>query len=79
MIIIYSSIIGIALLMELSSKINTNNIVKKITLCFIIVGCFIHLAGKDNALIELGILGYFIAEIALCYLGKRRSNERAIN
>lgn len=73
--LIYSLIIILAFTIELSTKVNTNNIIKKISLALIIVGCLVHLAHRDNFLIEIGLLGYFSADFIIHLM--RKHNRRA--
>jgi len=69
--IIYYLLIGLCLLMELSSTINTRNIARKLALAEIIIGCALHLALKENYLIELGIFSYLLIDVLICFFAKR--------
>lgn len=55
------SIVG--LWAECSSKVDTRNILKKIGLGIIILGCLVELSGHSNQLIEFGAFSYIIADI----------------
>jgi hypothetical protein len=69
---IYYLLIALCLLMELSSRVNTHNIGKKVALALIIIGCSLLIAGKSNQLVELGIFGYLLIDVIVCFLTKRK-------
>jgi hypothetical protein len=76
--LIYLLIILSAFFSELSCKINTENIIKKIAIGLIIVGCWLGLANKPNNLIYFGVLGYFAVNITTSYYHseKRRLSDK---
>lgn len=55
-----------------STKINTDNIIKLVGIGFIAVGALVELAGRNSLLIEYGILFYFIANLITAYLGNQK-------
>lgn len=60
--IIYFSILILAIVMEVGSY-NTDNSLKKLALLLMILGCLFHLGNRNQPLIELGMLLYFIIEV----------------
>lgn len=75
---LYLALFGAAMAVELSIKVNTENILKKIGIGFIAVGSLVELYGKDSNFIEYGALIYLIANLisAYCTNRKRRSNDK---
>ena len=79
MSLFYIALAVICIYMELSSKVNTTNIINKFGLTFIIIGCLLHLSGKDNVLIEIGTFLHFICELIHFNLNhKRRNTDKTI-
>lgn len=78
MIILYTTLILLAFWAEISIKCDTHNIIKKFGLLLVILGCFGHLAHKDNCLIEIGVLCYISMDMLKAYLVKsnRRKSDR---
>jgi asparagine N-glycosylation enzyme membrane subunit Stt3 len=76
--LIYLLIIFSAFFSELSCKVNTESITKKIALGLMIVGCLLSMADKQNHLIYFGVLGYFAINIATSYFHreKRRISDK---
>lgn len=74
---LYLALFGAAIAVELSLKINTENILKKIGIGFIAVGALVEFTGKNSLFIEIGILTYLMANIisAYCTNRKRRYND----
>jgi hypothetical protein len=79
--IIYFLIFVMAGLSEFSNKCDTRNLIKKLSIGMIMVGALVLMAGKDNNLIEFGILGVFLSELLIAYLGKRqrRAYDKVVN
>ena len=77
-ILFYSVLIALCVYMELSSKVNTDNILNKIGIGFIIVGSIIkiyavsHHIPHENHLVCIGIFLHFICEINYGYKRKNR-------
>jgi hypothetical protein len=67
-------LIATCLFMWSSSKINTYTFLKILGLGLIIIGAIINIAGKQNSLIEIGLLFYFSCESIVAYF--RKQNER---
>ena len=72
---LYLALFGACIAVELSLKVNTDNILKKIGIGFIAVGALVEFAGKDSAFIEIGILTYLVANICSAYCTKRKRRE----
>ena len=68
----YYLIIAICAFAEVSSKINTQNIIKKFGLLLIIIGAIAHLSLKQNSLIEYGIMCYIAIDFINAYIRKDR-------
>jgi hypothetical protein len=68
----YYLIIAICTFAEISTKINTRNLVKKFGLLLIILGAIIHLSHKENSLIEYGIMCYISIDFINAYIRKDR-------
>lgn len=60
----------LGLFAECSKRIDTRNILKKIGLGIIILGCIVELSGHTNELIELGAFSYILADIWRKFNGK---------
>lgn len=75
---LYLALFGACIAVELSPKIYTDNILKKISIGFIAVGALVEFAGHDSIFIDIGILAYLVANIctAYCSKPKRRSADR---
>lgn len=56
---------------ELSPKVDTTNIIKKIGICLMIIGALIEIAGKHNDLPIIGIAVYFSANILSAHFTMR--------
>ncbi len=69
---IYLLLFTLCIAVELSEKINTDNILKKIGIGFIAVGALIAYAGKINDLVEIGVLIYLSANICSAYCSTRK-------
>lgn len=63
MIYVYILFSLIGILAECSKRINTRNILKKVGLGIIILGCLVELSGHENELIEIGAFSYIAADI----------------
>jgi hypothetical protein len=83
--ILYIVIIALALHAFLSEKINTEAVLKKFWILFIILGSLIDFSQLDkvnpipNYFIEIGLLFYFVSNIIRAYFHKldRRASDRA--
>ena len=64
-------LIGLCLIMEFASDVDTSNIGKKFALLLIIIGASLEVGGRPNGLIEVGILGYLMIDVLICYMSKR--------
>lgn len=75
---LYLALFGACIAVELSPKIHTDNILKKIAIGFIAVGALVEYTGRDSHFIEVGILTYLVANLctAYCSKPKRRSVDR---
>lgn len=63
---------------ELSLKVNTTNVIKKVGIGFIAVGALAQFGGGHSSFVEIGILIYLISNILSAYvLGhtKRKSDN----
>lgn len=63
MTLLYILLALVCIYMEISTKVNTRNIINKIGLTFIVVGCLVHLSDKPNVLIEIGVFLHFVCEV----------------
>jgi hypothetical protein len=79
MSIVYFIIIISVLLAWGSSRINTDTFLKIFGMGLIILGCLIHIAGKNNNFIEYGVICYFACELLNAYLRKERKHEAKTN
>jgi type III secretory pathway component EscR len=68
----YYLIIVICLFTELSTRINTGNLVKKFGLLLMILGAIIYLQNKPNSLILYGIMCYISIDFINAYIRKDR-------
>ena len=75
---LYLALFGACIAVELSPKIHTDNILKKIAIGFIAVGALVEYVGRESIFIEIGILSYLIANLctAYCFNPKRRSADK---
>jgi hypothetical protein len=75
---LYLALFGACIAVELSPKIHTENILKKIAIGFIAVGALVEFYGRNSVFIEVGILVYLVANLATAYCSnpKRRSVDR---
>ena len=66
------------LLVELSPRINTENVIKKVGIGFVMVGALVEMTGKDSVFIEIGLIIYLVANLcsAYCTRRKRRLADR---
>jgi hypothetical protein len=64
--------------MEISSKINTDNIIEKVGLSVIFLGCVISLQGRWNHLIPIGTCVYVASVLlrGLIATHRRRMSDR---
>jgi len=67
---LYLLLFSACIAVELSSKINTNNCIKKVGIGFIAVGALVSYASERSEFIEIGILIYLIANIFNAYFLK---------
>ena len=67
----------LCLLIELSPRINTDNILKKIGVGFIMVGALVDIAGSQSQFIEMGLVIYLVTNLLSAYVfeRKRRAGE----
>ena len=72
---LYLTLFGACIAVELSEKINTENIIKKVGIGFIAVGALVEFAGRDSVFIEIGVLTYLAANICSAYCTKRKRRE----
>lgn len=72
---LYLMLFSVCIAVELSDKIHTDNILKKIAIGFISVGALVEFAGKQSLLIEIGILTYLIANICTAYVFQPRRRK----
>lgn len=79
--LIYLTIIVCAFFAEIFPKIDTSTVLKKLSLCVVIVGALVSLAGKQNYLIEFGVILYFVDKIieSQFYYQKRRRVDHSAN
>lgn len=73
--IIYISLIIAAFGIELSTKCNTDNLLKKMALLLIILGSLLHLSGKENIYVETGVLSYFGIDLYKAYFSRKRRKD----
>ena len=75
---LYLALFGACIAVELSPKIHTDNILKKIAIGFIAVGSLVEYVGRESIFIEVGILIYLVANISTAYISnpKRRSADK---
>lgn len=69
---LYLLLFSACIAVELSERVNTENVIKKVGIGFIAVGSLVAFAGSDSIYIEIGILTYFIAIIFSAYLTSRK-------
>jgi hypothetical protein len=72
---IYLMLFSACIAVELSERVNTDNVIKKVGIGFIAVGALVEFAGRDSAFVEIGMLTYFTANICSAYLTKRKRRE----
>lgn len=75
---LYLALFGACIAVELSPKIHTDNILKKIAIGLIAVGALVEFTGRDSIFIEFGILTYLLTNIINAYHSqpKRRSADK---
>lgn len=79
---VYIILIFIAFLMEMSYKIDTDHILKKIGLWLIAMGSILHIGGSENHLVPIGLSLYFGIILLRAFMnkyGRRTSDRRALN
>lgn len=83
MIIFYSALIVLCVYMELSNKVNTDNILNKIAIGFVIVGALLKIYAQteplphENHLIAIGVFLHFVCELRFYHKNfNRRSGDR---
>lgn len=76
--LVYILLGGLCVAAEISNKWNTDNLIEKIAIGSIAVGCLIHLASKPNLLIELGLIAFMAQRLLKAHFYvKRRSTDKA--
>lgn len=78
MTIFYVLVFIVALAIELSTKCNTRNLVKKTGLAFIMIGALVHLSHKGNYCIEIGCFMMLCSELYKAYtasLDRRKTDH----
>ena len=75
---LYLLLFAVCIAVELSEKVNTDNLFKKVAIGFIAVGALFGLAGKTTVFIDIGILLYLTANLCTAHLvnPKRRSVDK---
>lgn len=75
---LYLALFSVCIAVELSPKIHTDNILKKIAIGFIAVGALAAYDGHHTPFINVGILVYLTANLctAYCFKPKRRKADR---
>lgn len=73
--IIYLLLGGIALILECSKKVNTNNLFKKSALLMIMLGSILSYGNIPNHLIPIGSFAYIFISNAPIFLGRDRRKE----
>lgn len=82
MTIFYSLLVALCVYMELSSKVNTDNIINKIAIGFIMVGALIKIYAESHTMLEqnhlvcIGIFLHFLCEIRFSHRINRRTTDR---
>lgn len=69
---IYLMLFTLCIAVELSEKINTDNIFKKVGIGFIAVGSLLAFSAKHTSFIEIGIIVYLMSNVASAYLSQRK-------
>lgn len=72
---LYLALFGACIAVELSPKIHTDNILKKIAIGLIAVGALVEFTGRDSVFIEVGILTYLAANLCVAYCTKPRRRK----
>jgi hypothetical protein len=79
---LYVVLIFLAFMMEMSHKVDTDHIFKKVGLLFIFIGSILHIAHRENPFVPAGLAFYFgiivIRALANRY-GRRSGDRRALN
>lgn len=75
---LYLALFAVCIAVELSIKISTENILRKVAIGFIAVGSLVEYAGRDSTFIEIGILIFLVASLITAYIVKptRRSYDK---
>jgi len=75
---IYLLLFTICIAIELSEKVNTDNIIKKIAIGLIAVGALVEYDGHNSLFIEIGILTYLTVSIFSAYFTRkhRRAHDK---
>ena len=82
MIFFYSLLIALCVYMEVSTKINTDNIINKIAIGFVIVGALLGIYNQcyalphENNLIAYGVFLHFICELRFAKHNRRYSDRK---
>jgi len=66
--LLYITIGGLCILAEISHWCNTDNIIEKLAIAAIAIGCLVHLAHKPNHLIEIGLAIYLACIVFKSYV-----------
>lgn len=75
---IYIALFVACIIVELSPRIHTDSVIKKIGIGFIMVGSLVELSGKNSDFVEIGVFVYMASVIFNAYLNlhKRRGSDR---
>lgn len=75
---LYLALFAACIAVELSIKISTENILRKIAIGFIAVGALVEYSGRDSIFIEIGILLYLVTTLITAYIShpKRRMADK---
>jgi hypothetical protein len=78
MSVVYLLIFIIPIFAELSNKVNTGGIIKKVWLCVVSIGGLLAMAGKGTDVICIGLLIHFMQTLyfSLKYHGRRASERK---
>lgn len=75
---VYLALFAVSIAVELSDKVSTENILKKIAIGFIAVGALVEYSGVDSHFIEVGVLTLLAATLLTAYVckPKRRNDDK---